>query len=125
MPGLVSLAETKSAKPSLLVTSGGLHAYPLPAFFSLSLAKAAQINLLESLRLIYGGQGVHVASVDVQGIVKSEAEDKVLNPVNIAKNIYEVYEQGKGKSGDDGNVIERTVGDMKVLSGLRAVKSLG
>ena len=127
MLGLVALAESKSSsvKPSLLATSGGLHDYPLPAFFSLSLAKAAQINLLESLRLIYGSQGVHVASVDVQGIVKSEAEDAVLSPVNIAKSMYEVYEQGKGESAADGEVIERTVGDMKVLSGLRGVKSLG
>ena len=137
LPALVELASTSTsstdgsaagAKPSLLVTAGGLHSFPLPPFFSLGVAKAAQINLLECLGLIYGKQGVHVAAVDVGGIVKSPEEDGEMNPVNIARVIWEVYCEERGVwegRVKKGMVVERSVGDVRTLEGFRGVHRFG
>ena len=132
MPGLVALAASDAAaagaKPSLLVTSGGLHAYPLPPFFSLGVAKAAQMNLLECLALVYGRLGVHVAAVDVGGIVRSPEEDEVVNPVNVAREVWRVYETERKEweaGSKEGKVVERSVGDIRVLEGFRGLRTLG
>jgi len=64
---------------------------PFPMFFSLSLVKASQRNLVESLRLSF--PGVHVALLNVGGQVSKE--DKYLNPTAIAEKFWELYAQEK------------------------------
>ena len=55
--------------------------------------KAAQFNLAGSLNQVLAPEGVHVASVDIGGIVKDE--DPVLNPRNIAEQFLKLYQQDK------------------------------
>lgn len=118
IPHLLSLAESgehSSVKPSLLVTLGGLHAYPLPPFFSLSMAKASQHSLTEMLALVYRPQGINVGTVDVRGQVTNDDVDGPLGPVTIAREIWQVYDQ---------KLQGREVGTMTVFEGLRGLKKL-
>jgi hypothetical protein len=62
----------------------------------LSLVKAAQRNLLQSLADIFGPQGVHVGMVRVMGVVGPEA--KGVNPANIAEVAFELLTEEKGKN---------------------------
>ncbi|QPH06201.1 hypothetical protein C2857_004522 [Epichloe festucae Fl1] len=95
IPHLTKLAkQDSSAKPSLLVTSSHLPQSPEPDVFVLSLTKAAQRNLAESLAKVYQPQGVHVGLVIVAGSVAPEKT--VLSPRNIAKKTYELFAQEKG-----------------------------
>ncbi|GAB0135986.1 hypothetical protein EsDP_00004305 [Epichloe bromicola] len=95
IPHLTKLAkQDSSAKPSLLVTSSHLPQSPEPDLFVLSLTKAAQRNLAESLAKVYQPQGVHVGLVIVAGSVAPEKT--VLSPGNIAKKTYELFAQERG-----------------------------
>lgn len=67
MPMLVETAGSLNARPSLLVTSGGLAKEPYPHVFSLAMCKAAQYNFVGSLHKAYAPQGVHCALIVVQG----------------------------------------------------------
>ncbi|KAI0182528.1 hypothetical protein EV127DRAFT_492354 [Xylaria flabelliformis] len=90
MPLLVELAKTDlSAKPTLVVTGGVLHVKPDPELFSLSLVKAAQRNLVQSLALVYGGSGVRVGMILVAGTVG--LDEKVRNPTNIAEEAWKWF----------------------------------
>ncbi|KAK2630095.1 hypothetical protein QTJ16_000915 [Diplocarpon rosae] len=75
--------------PSLLVTSSLLWRDPYPAFFSLSMVKSSQRNLVQSLGLAF--PTVHCALLNVGGQVR--VEDKFLNPTSIAERYWELYEQ--------------------------------
>ncbi|KAF6814679.1 short-chain dehydrogenase reductase sdr [Colletotrichum sojae] len=87
---LVSLTSDADASPALLVTSSRLPQDPIPQVFALSLVKAAQRNLVQSLRMTYESQGVHVGLIVVGGPV---AEDHAtLNPGNIAERTWEWFE---------------------------------
>lgn len=57
----------------------------------LSLTKAAQRNLSESLAKVYGPQGVHIGLVIVAGMVAPD--NKKLNPLHIAEKTFEFYNQ--------------------------------
>ncbi|GAB1318261.1 Short-chain alcohol dehydrogenase [Madurella fahalii] len=93
IPHLVSLAKTdRSSKPALLVTSSMLPMEPIPELFALSLVKAAQRNLVQSLNKAYGPQGVHIGVVNVSGPVALEEKER--NPTNIAAKTWEWFEQG-------------------------------
>ncbi|KAK4101300.1 NAD(P)-binding protein [Parathielavia hyrcaniae] len=115
MPHLISLANTNtssssssssssspssspspSTKPALLVTSSALPLEPIPQLFALSLTKAAQRNLVQSLHMTYAPKGVHVGVVHVAGGPVSPA-DPVWNPGNIAVRTWEWFEGRKGK----------------------------
>ncbi|KAF6816169.1 short-chain dehydrogenase reductase sdr [Colletotrichum musicola] len=87
IPHLTSLASSDAgAAPALLVTSSRLPQEPIPQVFALSLVKAAQRNLVQSLRMTYESQGVHVGLIVVGGAV---AEDHpTLNPGNIAERTW-------------------------------------
>lgn len=65
------LAETAAndpqARPSFLVTSGGLAKTPYPHVFSLALCKAAQYNFVDSLFKAFEPKGVHCGLLVVQG----------------------------------------------------------
>jgi len=71
-------------KPSLLVTSSLLWKQPFPMFFSLSMVKASQRNLVHSLAMTY--QNVHLATLNVGGPVSQE--DKYLNPPAVSLPIF-------------------------------------
>ncbi|KAH7360893.1 hypothetical protein BKA65DRAFT_194687 [Rhexocercosporidium sp. MPI-PUGE-AT-0058] len=78
-------------KPSFLVTSSLLWKYPYPAFFSLSMVKASQRILVQSLGLSF--PDVHCALLNVGGQVSEE--DKFYNPTAIAENFWDLYDQEK------------------------------
>jgi NAD(P)-dependent dehydrogenase (short-subunit alcohol dehydrogenase family) len=92
IPHLVSLAKEGDNKPALLVTSSALPQHPIPQLFALSLVKAAQRNLVQSLNLTYAPEGVHVGVINVAGQVSPE--DPVRNPTNIAEQTWKWFEQG-------------------------------
>ncbi|KAN0115521.1 putative NADP(+)-dependent dehydrogenase [Hyaloscypha variabilis] len=79
--------------PSHLITSSLLPHDPVPFVFPLSLVKASQRNLAQSLALTY--PDVHVALLNVGGPVSWE--DRWFNPPAIAKKFWELYTQEKDK----------------------------
>ncbi|KAL6918664.1 hypothetical protein FSST1_002690 [Fusarium sambucinum] len=90
MPRLVELAKTPSQyKPALIVTSSLLPFEPMPDLFALSLVKAAQLNLVHSLAMVYKPQGVHVGVINVAGFVSEEEKER--NPKNIADKTWEWF----------------------------------
>lgn len=91
MPHLVALAKSDaSSQPALIVTSSALPHNPIPQLFALSLVKAAQRNLVQSLSLMYTPEGVHVGVINVTGPVSHDHEQ--WNPPNIAKKTWEWFE---------------------------------
>jgi NAD(P)-dependent dehydrogenase (short-subunit alcohol dehydrogenase family) len=74
------------------VTSSALPLEPIPELFALSLAKAAQRNLVRSLYLAYGPQGVHVGVINAAGVVTPD--DPVRSPAQIAARAWEWAEAG-------------------------------
>jgi NAD(P)-dependent dehydrogenase (short-subunit alcohol dehydrogenase family) len=92
MRHLTSQAGQAGRKPALLVTSGGLYKQPYHGYFSLSLAKAAQFSLTQSLAQAYSREGVHVAAVVVHGLVSPESEH--FSPKRIAEVFWGLYQQG-------------------------------
>lgn len=68
---------------------------PFPPFFSLSASKASQFNLSSSLAQIYGPQGVHIATVVINGIVQGEEGE--MSAKNIAGVLWREYEKGNGE----------------------------
>ncbi|KAF4960446.1 hypothetical protein FGADI_936 [Fusarium gaditjirri] len=91
MPQLLDLAEMKPYfKPAFIVTSSTLPAQPMPDLFALSLAKAAQRNLVQSLSMAYGSHGVHVGVINVAGFVSPE--EKETNPDNISQKTWEWFD---------------------------------
>jgi hypothetical protein len=80
--------------PSFFVTNSHLPWDPAPQLLSLSVVKASQANMVESLYRAFTDSGVHIGLVHVEGAVT--LENKVLNPVNIAQQTYNFYESGKG-----------------------------
>jgi len=79
------------SQPSFLVTSSLLWEDPFPMFFSLSLVKASQRNLVHSLAKTY--PDVHFAMLNIQGQVSKD--DKYFNPPAIAEKFWELYSQKK------------------------------
>ncbi|KXS94555.1 hypothetical protein AC579_4475 [Pseudocercospora musae] len=88
-------AKDPESTPTLLVTSGGLHKDPFPAFFSLANVKSAQYNLVHSLYKEYTPKNVHVAAIVVEGQVKDDA--KVTTARHIAEEAWKLYEQPQGE----------------------------
>ncbi|KAL3605100.1 hypothetical protein FPOAC2_00042 [Fusarium poae] len=90
IPRLVELANTPSQyKPALIVTSSMLPFEPMTDLFALSLVKAAQRNLVQSLAMVYKPQGVHVGVINVAGFVSEEEKER--NPKNIAHRTWEWF----------------------------------
>jgi len=92
IPRLQSLASKPSLKPALLVTNSHLPWDPVPQLLSLSIAKAAQKNLVDSLYREFSSSGVHVGLLHVEGVVAPE--NKVLNPKTIAERTVKFWEGG-------------------------------
>ncbi|RYP04083.1 hypothetical protein DL764_004677 [Monosporascus ibericus] len=96
IPRLLQLAKSETeAMPALIVTSSMLPLNPIPQLFALSLVKAAQRNLMQSLSMAYASQGIHVGLINVGGPVSPT--DKVWNPTNIAAKAWEWFAQSKEK----------------------------
>ena len=94
MPHLVALAKADNdSKPALLVTSSALPLHPIPQLFALSLVKAAQRNLVQSLNLTYAPEGVHVGVINVAGAVSPDEPER--NPKNIAAKTWGWFEEGR------------------------------
>lgn len=55
------------------------------------MVKAAQLNLAQSLAMIYGKQGLHIGLVLVAGVVSPEAKNS--NPKNIADRTWGLFDQ--------------------------------
>ena len=91
IPHLLSLAKTDSAKPAFIVTSSLLPKQPIPEVFALSLVKAAQRNLMQSLDMTYGGKGVHIGVINVAGEVSPESKER--SPKRIAQVTWDWSER--------------------------------
>ncbi|PHH89240.1 hypothetical protein CDD83_6431 [Cordyceps sp. RAO-2017] len=93
VPQLVQLSRSDpDAKPSLLITSSLLPQQPDPdCFFALSVVKAAQRNMAESMAKVYGPQGVHVGLIVVGGVV--DPSNRTLNPKHIAERTWDLFNQ--------------------------------
>jgi short-subunit dehydrogenase len=89
MSHLLELATSYPNKPGLIVTSSALPFEPIPELFSLSLTKAAQLNLVRSMHMTYAPRGVHVGVINVGGAVSEDHER--FNPANIAAKTWEWY----------------------------------
>ncbi|KAK7756777.1 hypothetical protein SLS62_001220 [Diatrype stigma] len=97
IPRLLELSkEDSEAKPALIVTSSMLPLNPIPQLFALSLVKAAQRNLMQSLSMTYGSQGLHVGLINVGGPVSPA--DEVWNPTNIAVKAWDWFSKPKEES---------------------------
>ncbi|GJN66302.1 hypothetical protein PLICBS_000319 [Purpureocillium lilacinum] len=91
-PQLVDLKRSDSqARPSFLVTSSLLPKYPIADLFILSMVKAAQRNMVQSLSDVYKPQGVHVGVIAVGGPVSPSSA--TLNPTNIAARAWDFFNQ--------------------------------
>ncbi|RYP70477.1 hypothetical protein DL771_005414 [Monosporascus sp. 5C6A] len=96
IPRLLELAKSETeAMPALIVTSSMLPLNPIPQLFALSLVKAAQRNLMQSLSMTYATQGIHIGLINVGGPVSPT--DKIWNPTNIAAKAWEWFSQSKEK----------------------------
>jgi NAD(P)-dependent dehydrogenase (short-subunit alcohol dehydrogenase family) len=91
VPKLLAIAGTPERRPALLVTNSHLPWDPVPQLVSLSLVKAAQRNMVQSLNRAYGDSGVQIGLVTVQGQVAPE--NKFLNPTNIAAKTVEFWDK--------------------------------
>jgi NAD(P)-dependent dehydrogenase (short-subunit alcohol dehydrogenase family) len=97
LPHLIGAAKSAgSAQPALIVTSSLLPQHPIPQLFVLSLVKAAQRNMLQSMQMTYEPEGVFVGVINIQGQVSPEHE--TLNPTNIAQKTWEWFSTSKGSS---------------------------
>ena len=95
------LLSKATDKPTLLVTGGMLWETPIPQFFSLSIVKTSQRNLVRSLAMTY--PDVHIAQVNVGGIVSPE--DKIFNPTAVAEKFWAVYSEEKDQWTSELNIV--------------------
>jgi NAD(P)-dependent dehydrogenase (short-subunit alcohol dehydrogenase family) len=98
LPYLSTLPEADpSSHPALIITSSALPHHPIPQYFALSLVKAAQRNLVQSLHLTYAPQGVHVGVINIGGPVSPDHD--AWNPTNIAEKTWGWFDGVKTKGG--------------------------
>ncbi len=91
MPILLDKSRALSDwKPSFLVTSSFLPVEPIPELFSLSMAKAAQANMVKSLQKTYTCLGIHVGLVVVGGVMSA---DVFLTPAVVAEQAWLLFAQ--------------------------------
>jgi NAD(P)-dependent dehydrogenase (short-subunit alcohol dehydrogenase family) len=107
--GLPLLSALKPEdKPSLLVTSSLLPQQPVPQVFSLSLAKASQRNLVQSLAMTH--PDVHVALLNVGGPVSRE--DRWFNqPAVCVSSILHLANLGCADADNGRNRLRRNSGN--------------
>lgn len=89
------LLSSSHPTPSFIATSSHLPETPLPPLLPLSMAKAAQQNLVLGLHAAFGGK-IRFGLVKVCGLVRAEDEDPVLNSRVIAEKAVGFWEGGWG-----------------------------
>lgn len=62
----------------------------MPEVFSLSMTKASQRILVQSLNKTYAAQNIHCGLISVSGAV--DPKNKVLNPRNIADEAWKFFD---------------------------------
>ncbi|ETN43984.1 uncharacterized protein HMPREF1541_10849 [Cyphellophora europaea CBS 101466] len=108
LPYLAQIAE-EGGKPGFFLSGSGIGWRPLPPFFSLCMQKAAQINFLQSFEYLAGPKGVHVARLDINGIVSPD--DPETSPKVCAQQHWALYQQQKGQWDS-----VKQVGDMEAFA---------
>ena len=94
LPHLQALAKSHpDAHPALFVTPGAIIYQQFAAIFSLSMAKAAQVNMTRLLAE-KNKNIVHVALVTVGGVVSMQ--EKMNNPPDFASKLWKLYERKRG-----------------------------
>jgi short-subunit dehydrogenase len=83
-------AMREAGRGTFLVTGGGPALYPDPAHASLTLGKAALQNAVAVLHEQLAGDGVHVGSVTVVGVI---APGTALDPDVLAGSYWELHTQ--------------------------------
>ncbi|KXS12825.1 short-chain dehydrogenase/reductase SDR [Gonapodya prolifera JEL478] len=91
---LCSPAMKERGKGSIILTGGILSKMPMKQYASLSLGKAGLLNLSSSLAQELGPQGIHVASVTINGFIKPNS---LFDPEEIAKAYWTLHTQPKDK----------------------------
>ena len=84
----------KRKKGTILFTGGGFAHEPNPNYLSLSIGKAALLNLGMNLALEYEPLGIHTAVVSIYGKVELGTK---YNPKIIADKFWEIHNQPKDK----------------------------
>lgn len=95
VPQLLETAKSQPYNPAFLTTSGSLYREPYPILFSLSVAKAAQHNLITSFHHKFEPQ-IHFALIPIAGVVNDQAN---ITPRAVAEEFWGLYEQPKGTKG--------------------------
>jgi short-subunit dehydrogenase len=93
LPLLAEVAKQPS-HPAFFLSGSGIGYQPFSPFFSLSMQKAAQDNFLLSVDQIAAPQGIHIARIDINGIVSPD--DPVTTPDACAQEHWNLYQQEKG-----------------------------
>ena len=88
LPGML---EAKSG--TVLFTGGGLALDPWPEVASLAIGKAGIRSLAHSLAKELEPKGIHVATVTIDGIVKSSGP---LKPDDVVANYWELHQEAAG-----------------------------
>jgi NAD(P)-dependent dehydrogenase (short-subunit alcohol dehydrogenase family) len=91
---LVAPAMKARGRGTLLLTGGGFAHEPSATFASLSASKAALRNLTFSLAQELGGDGIHVATVTVYGLVQTGT---AFDPTRIAQQFIALHRQRPGQ----------------------------
>lgn len=92
LPYLAESAQN-DGHPSLFLSGSGIGYWPFNPFFSLSMQKAAQNNFLQSFEQIAAPKGVHVARLDINGLVNPD--DPEVAPDMVAEHHWALYQQDK------------------------------
>ena len=88
------LPAMRAAKSgTILFTGGGFAIDPLPQFASVGVGKAALRNLALSLAKELAPEGIHVATVTINGMVKAGSR---FDPDKIAQSFVQLYQQPPG-----------------------------
>jgi len=90
----------KHNKGTILFTGGGLALDPHPNYGSLSLGKAALLNLSKQIATELSYTNIKVGTVVVKGFV--QAKDLKYNPSSIAEEFWKIHDQ----SGKEVSVVE-------------------
>lgn len=83
--------ELSKNKGAILLTGGGLAHHPMSALGSLSLGKAALLNLAKQLHVSLGEEGVYVGTITINGAVNPDSSTH--SPLLIAEKILQIEEQ--------------------------------
>jgi len=85
-------AMRAAGRGTILLTGGGMALQPVMQLAAVGVAKAAQRSLFQSLAAELSPDGIHVAMVTIQGMVK---EGGPFDPALIAEAHFRLHEQSR------------------------------